>query len=112
MDYRDILIIFYLNSVKENYIYADLINLLGLTYEQVDNRIEELIRSNYLKINNKMVIELDMLGKQELIKKGFFDFNIFELYKKKDSFFLLKTEYLGFNDIYIPKNFEKKFQGY
>ncbi|WP_227775170.1 hypothetical protein [Paenibacillus sp. NAIST15-1] len=51
MDYRDVLIIFYMNSVKGNYVYADLVELLGLTYAQIKDKVDKLIEQEYLTIN-------------------------------------------------------------
>ncbi|MDH6428067.1 hypothetical protein BSK62_06375 [Paenibacillus odorifer] len=112
MDYRDVLIIFYMNSVKEDYIYADLVELLGLTYTYVIDKIDYLIEQEYLIVNERKIIEVGRKGIEILSEKRFLDINIFDLYDGKELVDGKISKQLEINDIYIPKNFDEKFKGY
>ncbi|MDM5279898.1 hypothetical protein QUF95_21060 [Paenibacillus silvae] len=112
MDYRDVLIIFYMNSVKGNYVYAELVELLGLTYAQVTDRVDELIEQEYLTIIESMTIDVGQKGIDILAEKRFLDISIFDIYDEREIYVEKISNRLEVNDIYIPKNFDKKFSGY
>lgn len=112
MDYRDVLIIFYMNSVKGNYVYADLVELLGLTYAQIKDKVDKLIEQEYLTINQTMTIDVGQKGIDILAEKRFLDINIFDLYEERGLHEDKISNRLDVNHIYIPKNFDKKFGGY
>lgn len=84
MDYRDILIIFYMNSVKEDYIYADLVELLGLTYTYVIDKIDYLIEQEYLIVNERKIIEVGRKGIEILSEKDFW-ISIYLIYTMEKS---------------------------
>jgi hypothetical protein len=112
MDYRDILIIFYFNSVKSNYIYSDLVELLGLTYSLVSEKVDTLIEEAYLFLDEDKLIQISEKGLVILREKKFSNIHIFDLYDDKGLANDKISKCLDVNEIFIPKNFDKKFKGY
>lgn len=101
-----------MNSVKGNYVYAELVELLGLTYAQITDRVDELIEQEYLSINESMTIDVGQKGIDMLAEKRFLDISIFDIYDEREIYVEKISNRLDVNDIYIPKNFNKKFSGY
>lgn len=113
MDYREILILLYMNSVKQNYVYSDLVELLGLTYDYVIDKVDHLIDEEYLFINKNGSLEVGIKGSEVLSENNFLDITIFDLYDTRGLVNeRISLSPLEINDIYVPENFDKKFKGY
>ncbi|AOY77881.1 hypothetical protein [Clostridium formicaceticum] len=113
MDFRYFLVLIYFNTVGDIYTYSDLVDLLGLTYKQVDNIVSSIMTEGYLSYNENKVIVINDKGIKLLKSNGFYNVDIFSIYEdeliNKDTF---NNKKIDINDIYVPKRFTTKFSGY
>lgn len=98
---------FFFNN--NNYILADLIKLLGLSYYEIGNRIDDLITAGYLKLEDDTILRITIEGKQLLHQKAL-DISFSKLLKPIPKNIIFDNRQL--EEIYIPKRFRSKFQGY
>lgn len=109
MDFRLILILIYFNTVKDSYSYNELISIIGVTYNQLEDMLKELLNKDFLRYNEYSIITITELGITELIEYGFDDTDVFAIYEDgadKNSWFSYKK--ISVSDIYIPHKFNKK----
>ncbi len=104
-NYKIALLLQYFNSVDSSYSYQEIMMLFGYTFEQIDNLITYLIDEDlillkeYLKVSDK--------GKNYLDNYNLLNVD-FEIEETTDDIFT--EERISFEDIYIPKKFEKKYK--
>lgn len=98
MEYKEMLILVYFKSHYKKYDFREMMELMGMTYGQLQKKIDTLFKSEYLLfINDYIVLSKDgelLLNDNELSSFGFEDVKI------------EKRERMNINDIYIPKKFE------
>lgn len=104
-NYKIALLLQYFNSVDSSYSYQEIMMLFGYTFEQIDNLITYLIDEDlillreYLKISDRGKNYLD-------------DYNLLnvDLEDRETTDDIFTEERISFEDIYIPKKFEKKYK--
>lgn len=109
MDFRLILILIYFNTIKDSYSYTELISILGVSYSQLDGMLQVLLNKEFLWYNEYGIIAISELGMAELIEYGFDETDVFTIFddgEDKNKWF--SYEKISVNDIYIPRNFNKK----
>lgn len=114
-DFRYYLILIYFNTVKDLYSYRDLVNMLGLAFEQVESILGNMIEHQLLKYDNRKNLVITDRGYEELINKGFGNIDVYELFDNDERYHIEKNklkEKIDLDYPYIPKNFDKKFKGY
>lgn len=112
VNFKELLILMYFNTVQNEYFFSDIVELLGLPIKYTDKMIEQLLEKKLLVINEHNLIHLTDKGFNELVSKGLDDTNLIDLYNSENTLQERKGTKIELNDIYIPKNFDKKFQGY
>lgn len=112
MDFRDYLILIYLNTVNEMFTYHDLVQLLGLPPTKVTQRIEALLNHQIINRNESNVFCLTEEGIASLEELGFENIKLDQLYKEENLLSDKIKERLPFEDVFVPKRFDKKFKGY
>lgn len=113
MDFRYNLVLIYFKTFKDIYNYSDLVDLLGLTYNQVDNLVKAIINDGFLKTDERKIISVSDKGNDLLIKNGFSELEIGSLYD--DNLIdekIFNSIKINIDDVYVPKLFTKKFTGY
>ncbi|HFK1463634.1 hypothetical protein BK784_01360 [Bacillus thuringiensis serovar medellin] len=114
MDFKIHIILLYLNSTQKNYSYTELMSLLKMPYEQLHSEIENLIERGYLFKGDYALIRISEKGKELLSDANLLDFNIWDLFEDTTDYenSNLNSRKAEISDIYIPKGFDKKFNGY
>ncbi|TQR36462.1 hypothetical protein [Brevibacillus brevis] len=87
--------------------------LLGLSYYHVQELIDSLLENDLLAINELKMIEISDNGLSVLKEHNYHDISLEELYSANQDNIHdnLKTK-ISLDAVYLPKNFNKKFQGY
>ncbi|MDO7203905.1 hypothetical protein Q5M85_06700 [Paraclostridium bifermentans] len=104
MEYKHILILSYLNTMKSSYSYNEISNLFGLTFKQIEiilNRMEEdntLVLDKYYKLTESGIRILEQYNLKNI---DFFD----TMSEDED---LFTGEKMTIEEIYIPDEFIKK----
>lgn len=114
-DFRYYLILIYFNTVKDIYSYRELVNMLGLAFEQVENILIDMMKQQLLKYDNKNNLIITDTGYEKLNHKGFGDIDIYELFRNDERYHIEKNKLkkkIDLNYPYIPKKFDEKFKGY
>lgn len=109
MELRNEIILIYFNTVGEDYFLSDIVRTLGLTYPQVQERINYLVNKELLAYNKLGILTISIRGIEYLKKQGFNKLNIFEIYHQEKKG---KIDDAPNQEVYIPLNFNKKFNGY
>lgn len=111
VDYRNLLILVYFNTVKDTYSYQEIMDFLSLTYKQVQEKIYYLLSTGMLSMN-ELNIEISTDGIGEISSYNLGDINFYDLYSNDG----MLNEHIGpsqpVHELYIPYNFDKKFKGY
>lgn len=106
-DFKNMLVLSYFFQYKRNYLLSQLQTILGLTIDQFEERISSLIELNYLEYKNNL-LSITAKGVQFVLSKNIdsfpFDINHTQIKNSVKSY-----ETLSPNDLYIPKNFMKKY---
>ena len=106
-DFKNMLILSYFFQYKRNYLLSQLQIILGLTIDQIEERISSLIELNYLEYKNNL-LSITAKGVQIVLSKSIdsfpFDINHTQI---KNSVNLY--EVLSLDAPYIPKNFMEKY---
>ncbi|WP_342533291.1 hypothetical protein MHB40_20195 [Lysinibacillus sp. FSL K6-0057] len=104
MGYKEILILHYFNNVKASYSYDEILKIFGLQTEQLDNILSNLLKDGLIELENyfKLTkIGVQILKELNLYRKEYDDVG-------EENLFV--NEPLRFDEIYIPKRFDKKFK--
>lgn len=112
IDYKIKLILIYLNTVKEDYTYKEMTELMGLGYNIIDELIDEMKEKKLIVKDEYCIIKLSEQGKEILNKSNLLNtdiYNLYEDYKLNEKF---RVEQINIEDMYIPKKFDKYFKGY
>lgn len=104
-EYKLVMILKYFKLVKESYSYNELMDLFGLNIKQLDSLLFEMIQLRLLEVNQ--YIKITTSGEDLLKKYNINDYEQIDSYIETDIF---NYERIEFEDIYIPKGFEKKFK--
>lgn len=115
IEYDKIIIIIYIRTYKDTYSYDEIKEHLGLSYAELNSFIDNLISEDILIYNDDYILEVSKEGLRLLSLYGLqniqFDDLLIDYQAKMVS--KISTEVkLGISDIYIPKNFNEKFEGY
>lgn len=110
--FQDHLILIYFNSVKRDYILSDLKNIIGYTFGQLEDRIDELLESKYLFEDSEGTIKIATNGYEVLRSMGYEDINVKDIYEKQIEYKDKYSNPINFDEIYVPIGFDKKFSGY
>lgn len=111
MDFKDKLILMYLNS-KKNYLINDMMVMLGITYSQLYDRLEVLVNTGYLCYYDDVILQITDKGLELLKTESLNNIDISETYSNDYLSNKNTKQPMGIGDIYIPKNFDKKFKLY
>ncbi len=106
MDYKRVLILNYINTIKSSYSYVELSELFGISLSQVDNVLLELENQGYLVLDK--YYKLTNMGTNILSKYNLENIDFFDTMESEVSIF--KNEKISLDEIYIPKNFDKKIK--
>jgi predicted transcriptional regulator len=104
MEYKHVLILSYLNTMKSSYSYNEISNLFGLTFKQIEtilNKMEEdntLVLDKYYKLTE---MATNILEEYNLENTDFFD-----TMNEDEELFIFKK--MDIEEIYIPTEFLKK----
>lgn len=105
MDYKDLLILVYFQSVQASYSYGEISENFGLNFFQVEslfNRLEEedlLVLKGYYKLTSKAIRLLEQYNMLEIDYFG--NFELKSIFTKQP---------IEFDEIYIPIGFTKKIK--
>lgn len=107
-DYKNLLILTYFFQKKEMYIFSEIQGLLGLCLDQFDARIDLLLNGGLLACNDNL-LTITNKGLEIVLAHNIESFPFFyENDKKCDQNIIEFVTQIGINDIYIPKDFDKK----
>ncbi len=115
IDYDKIIILLYIKSYFDTYSYEEIKNCLGFSYIQLDEIIGSMINDKMLRYNEKFLIEIDEDGLNLLEELNLRDVQFDDIISDYESDILECIQIEGkleIKDIFIPKNFQKKFKGY
>lgn len=104
-EYKLVLILQYFNLVKNSYSYQELLTIFGFTFEQLDSLLEYLLNEKYVFLKDYYQLTdkaIELLNSYDIIDSDFLTET------SMDDIFTEET--WGFDRIYIPKSFEKKFK--
>ncbi len=97
--YQEFLILAYFRANYKKYDFADVTQMMGMTYAEMQNSIEHMLELKYLVcVNNNIVISKE--GENVLEEKGLSNF--FCNHKKE----LVEKKQLGIDEPYIPIKFK------
>lgn len=102
--FKEIIVLIYLNTYKDSYQYNELKMLLDFNTSQLKEFINIMKEKKLLKESNILILSDKALDR--LKRLGLENININDLLQDKCSLKFSEQNKLGFDDIYIPKNFK------
>lgn len=103
-EYKRLLFLIYLNTVKESFYYHEMTNILGYSFKQLKKFLIELDNNNYILLDIKYdKIELTEKSITLLKNSNLLKVDFHEILKNEET---NKIEKIEITDIYIPKNFK------
>lgn len=106
MEYKHILILSYLNTMKSSYSYNDISNLFGLTIKQIEFILNQFEESNILVLDK--YYKLTKNGINILKQYNLKDIDFFDTMNEDDEIFT--SDKIDINEIYIPTGFVEKIK--
>lgn len=97
--YQEFLILAYFRANYKKYEFSEVSQMMGMTYIEMQNSIEHLLKLEYLIFEKNNII-ISKKGEKVLEKKGLSNF--FCNHKKE----IVKKEQLGIDEPYIPIKFK------
>jgi predicted transcriptional regulator len=108
-EFINLIILMYFNSIKVNPSFTYLAKTIGVSIHQVYDRIELLIESNSLCIDDNIIFRITPKGLKTLEENHMDKIDYFKVVKEDNH---AETSGINKDIIYIPKDFNDKFQGY
>lgn len=102
--FKEIIVLIYLNTYKDSYQYNELKRLLDFNTSQLKEFINIMKKKKLLKESNILMLNYRALDR--LKRLGLENININDLLQEKCSLKFPEQNKLGFEDVYIPKNFK------
>ena len=106
MEYKYILILSYLNTVKSSYSYNEISNLFGLTIRQIEDTLNQLEEKNILVLDK--YYKLTQNGINILKQHNLKDIDFFDTMSENEEIF--NNDKMDINEIYIPTRFIEKIK--
>lgn len=107
-NYKLALILKYFDEVGEGYSYNEMMGIFGYSFKQLQQQLDYIEECELLKFNNFYIITEEaktLLNKYNLNE---ISLNEFDLDFDEDNIFT--EEPIGLDEIYIPSDFDKKFE--
>ncbi|HFL3266021.1 TPA: hypothetical protein ACG3I4_001963 [Clostridioides difficile] len=104
MEYKYILILSYLNTMKSSYSYNEISNLFGLRFKQIEIMLNKMEEDNILALNK--YYKLTQIGINILEQYNLKDIDFFNTMSEEENIFI--SEKIDIEEIYIPNGFTKK----
>ncbi|EGT5042803.1 hypothetical protein DAF96_06575 [Clostridioides difficile] len=104
MEYKYILILSYLNTMKSSYSYNEISNLFGLRFKQIEIMLNKMEEDNILALNK--YYKLTQIGINILEQYNLKDIDFFNTMSEEENIFI--GEKIDIEEIYIPNGFTKK----
>ncbi|MEK3875244.1 hypothetical protein [Paenibacillus sp. FSL M7-0420] len=105
MDYKNLLILVYFNSVQASYSYREISDNFGLSFFQVEDLINELQERDLLTLEAYYKLTssaLKLLKEYNMLHIDYFEsLEVNSIFTKKP---------IGFDEIYIPVGFRNKIK--
>ncbi|WPP41337.1 hypothetical protein SK066_22745 [Paenibacillus hunanensis] len=105
MDYKKVLLLVYLNTVKMSYSYNEMSKNFGLSNFQVEQILKQLNREKLIILHD--YYQLSQKGKELLEDYGMENVDYYNAFDDRS---ILNAKKLSFEDIYIPIGFDKKMK--
>ena len=115
MKYDKIIMLIYMKTYKDTYSFEYIKEYFDFSYTELDNFINNMIKDNMLEYNEDFILTITKNAEKFLESLNLQDVAFDELmidYQEKMVDEIKSEVRLGINDIYIPRYFNVKFDGY
>ncbi|RDY25399.1 hypothetical protein CHL78_018420 [Romboutsia weinsteinii] len=106
MEYKYILILSYLNTMKSSYSYNEISNLFGLTFKQIETTLNDMEEYGALVLDK--YYKLTEVGINVLDQYNLKDIDFFDTMSEDEELFT--DEKMNIEEVYIPDEFMKKIR--
>lgn len=105
VDFKELLILVYLNEYKDEYLFSEIKELCSFSTAQMKKTINELVDKKMLS-NSSGRLLLTIEAESLLKEKGLINVSISDLFQQDTVTLKFIENPLSFNDIYIPLKFK------
>lgn len=103
-EYKLVILLKYFKLVNASYSYNELMEIFGMNIKQINKFIDLVINKEYLKIEG--FVKITKKG-NDLLER--YNMNNLDRINSEFEMDIFNGEKINFEDVYIPKNFAKKF---